>query len=120
MDASKSLHGLLLRYVHAFTVQTAHTAISNARAMIDERLSRWILMAHDRIDGNTLALTHEFLALMLGVRRPGVTEALQSLSNQGLIETHRGEIVILDRQGIERKAGKFYGVPEAEYHRLIR
>jgi CRP-like cAMP-binding protein len=119
MKASESLHGLLLKYVQAFMVQTAHTAIANARAKLDERLSRWILMAHDRIAGDTLALTHEFLALMLGVRRAGVTEALQSLTRQKLIEIHRGEIVVLDRQGIERRAGSSYGSPEAEYRRLI-
>ena len=119
MKASQSLHGLLLRYVQAFMVQTAHTAIANARAKLDERLSRWILMAHDRMAGNTLALTHEFLALMLGVRRAGVTEALQSLARQRLIEPRRGEIVVLNRQGIVRRAGSSYGAPEAEYRRLI-
>jgi CRP-like cAMP-binding protein len=119
MKASGSLHGLLLRYVQAFMVQTAHTAIANARAKLDERLSRWILMAHDRIAGNTLALTHEFLALMLGVRRAGVTEALQSLARQKLIEARRGQVVVLNRQGIVRRAGSSYGAPEAEYRRLI-
>jgi CRP-like cAMP-binding protein len=119
MEASRSLHGLLLKYVQAFTVQTAHTAIANAKAKLDERLARWILMAHDRIPGNTLPLTHEFLSLMLGVRRAGVTEALQSLSSQRLIKNGRGEIIILNRKGIERTAGDLYGVPEAEYRRLI-
>jgi CRP-like cAMP-binding protein len=119
MQASGSLHGLLLKYVQAFMVQTAHTAIANARAKLDERLSRWILMAHDRIAGNKLALTHEFLALMLGVRRAGVTEGLQSLSRQKLIEARRGEVVVLNRQGIVRRAGSSYGSPEAEYRRLI-
>jgi CRP-like cAMP-binding protein len=119
MKASESLHGLLLKYVQAFMVQTAHTAIANARAKLDERLSRWILMAHDRIAGNTLALTHEFLALMLGVRRAGVTEALHSLISQNLLEARRGEIIVLNRKGIERKAGMSYGSPEAEYRRLI-
>jgi CRP-like cAMP-binding protein len=119
MEASRTLHGLLLKYVQAFAVQTAHTAIANAKAKLDERLARWILMAHDRIPGNTLPLTHEFLSLMLGVRRAGVTEALQSLSSQRLIKNGRGEIIILNRKGIERTAGDLYGVPEAEYRRLI-
>jgi CRP-like cAMP-binding protein len=99
--------------------QTAHTAIANARAHIDQRLARWILMAHDRTRADTLPLTHEFLALMLGVRRPGVTEALQSLKRQQLIDTGRNQIVVLDRKGIERTAGNGYGVPEKEYRRLI-
>jgi CRP-like cAMP-binding protein len=119
IKASGSLHCLFLKYVQAFMVQTAHTAISNARAKLDERLARWILMAHDRVPGKTLALTHEFLALMLGVRRAGVTEALQNLTKQGLITTRTGQIVVLNRKGIERRARGSYGVPEAEFRRLI-
>jgi CRP-like cAMP-binding protein len=119
MATSRTLHGMLLKFVQVFMVQTAHTAIANAQAKLDERLARWILMAHDRIRGSTLPLTHEFLSLMLGVRRAGVTEALQSLSRQRLIKTGRGEIVVLNRRGIERTAGNLYGVPEAEYRRLI-
>src|SRR5207248_6793912 len=83
------------------------------------RLARWILMADDRVSGNVLLLTHEFLSLMLAVRRAGVTEALQNLSKQRLIKTAVGEIVVLNRKGIERVAGALYGVPEAEYRRLI-
>ena len=77
-----SLRNSLLKFVQAFMVQTSHTAIANARAHIDRRLARWILMAHDRTCDDTLLLTHEFLALMLGVRRAGVTEALHSLKQQ--------------------------------------
>jgi CRP-like cAMP-binding protein len=119
MDASGSVRTLLLKYVQVFMVQTAHTAIANARAHIDQRLSRWILMAHDRTRDNTLPLTHEFLALMLAVRRPGVTEALQSLRRQKLIDSRRNQIVVLDRKGIEQAAGDSYGMPEMEYRRLI-
>ena len=119
MSASGTLHALLLKYVHVFMVQTAHTAIANARAHIDQRLARWILMAHDRTGENTLPLTHEFLALMLGVRRAGVTEALQSLKRQKLIHNGRNEITLLNRKLIERMAGNSYGVAEKEYRRLI-
>jgi CRP-like cAMP-binding protein len=119
MKASVSLHGVFLRYVQVFMVQTAHTAIANARAKVDERLARWLLMAHDRVGGNKLPLTHEFLALMLGVRRAGVTEALHSLVHQNVIEAGRGEIIVLDRKGLERSAGASYGTPEAEFRRLI-
>lgn len=76
-------------------------------------------MADDRVSDDVLPLTHEFLSLMLGVRRAGVTEALQSLARRRLIKAGRGEIAVLDRKGIERVAGDFYGVPEAEYRRLI-
>jgi CRP-like cAMP-binding protein len=119
MRASVSLHTLLLKYVQVFMAQTTHTAIANARAHIDRRLARWLLMAHDRTGNKTLPLTHEFLALMLGVRRPGVTEALHSLKRQKLIETGRNQIVVLSRNGIEKLAGHSYGVPENEYRRLI-
>ncbi len=119
MDASKTLHGTLLKYVQVFLVQTSHTAIANARAKLDQRLARWILMAQDRIGGNTLTLTHEFLSLMLGVRRAGVTEALQSLSKKRFVKSGRGTILVLNRKGIEHAAGELYGVPEAEYRRLI-
>jgi len=119
MDASETLRSVLLKFVQAFMVQTAQTAIANARAHIDQRLARWILMAHDRIRDNTLPLTHEFLALMLGVRRAGVTEALQSLKRQKLIDTGRNQIIIRNRRGIEQAAGSSYGVPEKEYRRLF-
>ena len=119
MRASETLNRLLLKYVQVFNVQTTHTAIANTRAHIDRRLARWILMAHDRTRDNTLPLTHEFLALMLGVRRSGVTEALQSLRKQKLIENGRNKIVVLNRKGIEKMAGNSYGVPEKEYRRLI-
>jgi CRP-like cAMP-binding protein len=72
LGARPSLHDSLLKFVEAFMVQTTHTAICNARSKIEARLARWILMADDRLDGNELPLMHEFLALMLGVRRAGV------------------------------------------------
>ena len=119
MRASDSLRLLLMKYVQTFMVQTTHTAIANARSHIDQRLARWILMAHDRTGNKTLPLTHEFLSLMLGVRRPGVTEALQSLKRRKLIETGRNQITVLNRNGIKKMAGHSYGVPEKEYRRLI-
>lgn len=119
MQASRSLNGLMLRFVQAFMVQTAHTAIANARGKLAERLARWLLMAHDRVPGNDLPLTHEFLSLMMGVRRAGVTEALHDLSHRQLIRARRGTITLLNRKSIESIAGKYYGTPEAEYRRLM-
>jgi CRP-like cAMP-binding protein len=119
MDASKSLRMLFLRYVQAFMVQTAHTAISNARSRLDARLARWLLMAHDRVRDESLPLTHEFLSLMLGVRRAGVTEALHSLESQKLIYTGTRKVTLRNRKGLERVAGNSYGMPEAEFRRLI-
>jgi CRP-like cAMP-binding protein len=116
---SETLHRVLLKFVQSFMVQTAHTAIANARAKLPVRLARWILMAQDRIGGSVLPLTHDFLALMLGVRRAGVTETLHDLRGRRLIRTERGSVVVLDRAGLERMAGDYYGAPEQEYRRLI-
>lgn len=116
---SASLQGCFLRYAQAFMIQTAHTALANGRAKIDERLARWVLMAHDRVEGNDIPLTHEFLAIMLGVRRAGVTLALHRLRRRSLVGMARGIVVVLDRTGLEKLANGMYGVPEAEYRRLI-
>ncbi len=110
----------MLRFAQSFLIQATHTAISNGSAKLEERLARWLLMAHDRIDGDELPLIHDFLALMLGVRRPGVTVAIHSLEGQGLIEAARGVIRVIDRKGLEEVANASYGTPEAEYERLMR
>lgn len=104
---------------HAFFVQTAHTALANGRGTIDQRLARWLLMAQDRMESADLSLTHEFLATMLGVRRPGVTSALGLLVKKNLIEQVRGKIAIRNRDGLLTIAGGFYGVPEGEHLRLF-
>jgi CRP-like cAMP-binding protein len=119
MDGSKTLQPLLLKFAQVFMIQTAHTAIANGHATLEERLARWLLMAHDRLDGDELPLTHEFLALMLGVRRAGVTNTVHSLESNRLIRSQRGRITVVDRDGIEKVAGAFYGTPEAEWQRLM-
>jgi CRP-like cAMP-binding protein len=119
MAKSASMTALLLRFAQAFLTQTTHTALANGRATIEQRLARWLLMAQDRVDGNILPLTHEFLALMLGVRRSGVTVALNLLEARGLIRVQRGRLLILDRRGLEKLANGIYGIPEDEYGRLI-
>ena len=77
-------------------------------------------MAHDRIPGDRLSLTHEFLALMLAVRRAGVTEAVHHLESRDSSRRPAVKIVVRNRKGLEKIAGSFYGVPEAEYRRLMR
>jgi CRP-like cAMP-binding protein len=119
MNASETLHKTMLAFVQVFMLQTAHTAVANAHAKLHERLARWLLMAHDRIPRSDLPLTHEFLSLMLGVRRAGVTEALHVLEDKRMIRCSRGTIAVLDRKAIEKVAGGFYGAPEAEYRRLV-
>ncbi len=105
-------------YVRYFLTQTACTAASNGRSTIETRLARWLVMVADRM-GNDFSITHDFLAIMLAVRRSGVTVALQQLEGDGLIRSTRGNILILDRSGLLAVAGDSYGVPEREYRRLF-
>ena len=119
LDEHAGIRKLLLRYVQAYSTQTTYTALSNAMHTVEERLARWLLMSHDRQDDDEIPLTHDFLALMLGVRRPSVTIALHSLEGLGFIKATRGLIVVRKREELEEFAGAGYGVPEAEYERLI-
>jgi CRP-like cAMP-binding protein len=119
LELSPGLHRCLLRHAHVFQLQTNFTALANGRYRLDERLARWLLMAQDRLGESTVDLTHEFLSLMLGVRRPGVTAALNAFEARGMIRGHRGGLTILDRPALEEAANGSYGVPEAEYQRLF-
>jgi CRP-like cAMP-binding protein len=114
MQKSRSLEGAFLKCAHAFMNQTANTALSNGTATLEERLARWLLMASDRLEGNEIPLTHEFLSLMLGVRRAGVTVALNYLEQRGIIQLARGDIIILDREGLTASANGSYHQPEAQ------
>jgi CRP-like cAMP-binding protein len=116
---SPSLMALLLRYAQALYIQTTYTALSNANHGVEERLARWLLMCHDRSDGDEMPLTHEFLSIMLAVRRPSVTTALHVVEGMGLIRASRGKVLIRDRAGLEDFARDAYGIPEAEYARLV-
>ncbi|MGE7368438.1 Crp/Fnr family transcriptional regulator [Neorhizobium sp. NPDC001467] len=119
IQEDRDLQGLLARYAQALAVQCAFTALSNAVHHIDERLARWILMCHDRTDGNEISLTHEFLSIMLAVRRPSVTTALHMLEGKKLIYSERGVIIVRDREALEAFAHDVYGECEKEYERLI-
>ena len=119
MGASRSLTATLLRYVNVFMVQGSQTALANGRGRLDERLARWLLMWHDRVLADELIITHEFLAVLLGVRRQGVTVALHELEGKGLIRSTRSHVRVLDRDGLQQAANGFYGIPEAEYDRSI-
>jgi CRP-like cAMP-binding protein len=100
-------------------VQTSHTAVSNAVHHVDERLARWLLMCHDRWDSDEIPITHEFISLMLAVRRPSVTTALHVLEGNHLIKAERGFITIRDRAALEEFAADAYGAAETEYRRLL-
>jgi CRP-like cAMP-binding protein len=116
---SPALSLALRRFVHVFMTQTAQSALVNGSSIIEERLARWVLMCRDRLDSDEFPITHDFLSMMLGVRRSSVTDAIHLLEGANLIKATRGNIQILDRDRLERAAGASYGVPEAEYRRLI-
>jgi CRP-like cAMP-binding protein len=121
-NAAERLPGfrvVLLRYVHAYMTQVAQSLLSVGADFLGPRLARWLLMCQDRIHGPELPLTHEFLAMMLSVRRPGVTESLHILEGRKLIKANRGHVLILDRPGLMRLAGASYGASEQEYNRLF-
>jgi CRP-like cAMP-binding protein len=101
VERSPALRERLLRYVQFLMVQTGQAAACNARHSLSRRLARWLLMAHDRVDGDELALRQEAVSLMLGVRREGVNLAAHSLHDSGLIRQARGRITVIDRPGLE-------------------
>jgi hypothetical protein len=113
IDQSGDLLRTLLLYAHTFLLQASDTALANGRSNIEQRLARWLLMADDRVDGE-LPLTQEFLSIMLGVRRAGVTTAVQELERQGLIATKRGAITLLDREALEECAGGTYSPADCD------
>lgn len=119
LDRSKSLRQSLLLFVHCLTIQISYTSTTNKKFGIQPRLARWLLMCHDRVASDDIAITHEFLAMMLAVRRAGVTVALQGIEEAGAIRSRRGLISVVDRAQLERLADGSYGQPEEEYRRVI-
>ena len=119
VEKSSTLRQTMLRYVQTLHIQTGQSAVANARYQIEARLARWLLMCHDRADNEEIALTHEFMAIMIGAQRSGVTVALHILEGSGMIRSKRGRVIILDRERLEELAGDSYGMPETEYRRLI-
>jgi CRP-like cAMP-binding protein len=119
ISQSLTLREALLRFAHIAMSQMAFTSLSNGRYKLEERLARWLLMAQDRCPGTDLKLTHDFLAIMLGTRRAGVTVALNAFESKGVIQLQRGNISVIDRHALEVAANGCYGSPEAEYERLF-
>ena len=119
VDHSPALRRLMLRYIQTKLVQARHTAFMNGAYNLHMRLARWLLMCQDRIDGDEIVVTHEFIATMLGVQRPGATLAVQTLEGNQLIKASRGRIRVCDREGLLALADSSYGTAEAEYARLI-
>lgn len=116
---SPAVMGLLLRYTQALIVQMTQVAVCNRHHHVDQQLCRWLLLKLDRLSGNEIVVTQETMALMLGVRREGVTEAALALQRAGLISYRRGHVFVLDRVGLERRCCECYAVIKAEYQRLL-
>lgn len=118
-EADVSLHRTCLRYAQALFAQVGQSVVCNQRHTLRQRCARWLLTTHDRVDGDSFHLTHEFLAMMLGVRRAGVTVAAGALQRAGLIQYRRGTVRILDREGLERVSCECYERIRDSYERIV-
>lgn len=110
---------LLLRYTQALITQMSQTAVCNRHHSVDQQLCRWLLLSLDRLSSDSLTMTQELIANMLGVRREGVTEAAGKLQREGLIHYARGRIEVLNRHGLEKTVCECYGVVKREFDRLL-
>jgi CRP-like cAMP-binding protein len=110
---------LMLRYTQGLITQMAQTAVCNRHHTVDQQLCRWLLLSLDRLPSNTLTMTHELIANMLGVRREGVTEAASRLQNLGVIDYSRGKITVRDRSKLEQLCCECYAVVKKETDRLL-
>ncbi|MCR2746737.1 Crp/Fnr family transcriptional regulator [Limnobacter parvus] len=110
---------LLLRYTQALITQMTQTAVCNRHHTVEQQLCRWLLLSLDRLSGNSLNMTQELIANMLGVRREGVTEAAGRLQREGLIKYCRGHIEVLDRNLLEARVCECYQVVQTEFERLL-
>ncbi len=114
-----AMYGLVQRSTQAMINQISQSTVCNHRHSVKKRLCRWLLMSHDRVGTDEFPLTHEFLAQMLGVRRPTVTAAAGSLQTAGLIRYRRGRVTVLDRKGMEAAGCECYRVVAEELDRLL-
>ena len=116
---SASMQAVMLRYGHAFFNQVAQSAACNHFHTLQQRCCRWLLMTHDRMQSDEFLLTQEFLAMMLGVQRTGVSAAAGALQRAGLIRYKRGNVTIIDRRGLMRRSCECYGISKREFDRLL-
>jgi CRP-like cAMP-binding protein len=110
---------MLLRFTQALMTQISQTAVCNRLHTVEQQLCRWLLLSHDRLDSDTLVMTHDLISNMLGVRREGVTLAAQKLAKKKLIKSVRGTITVIDRRGLEEAVCECYAVVNGEYNRLL-
>ena len=113
------LRRLLLRYNAAYAIQVSQSVGCNGLHTVQQRCCRWLLITLDRMESNVVPLTHEFLSIMLGVRRASVTEVLRPLHEQGLVSNSRGAITIVDRHGLEKLACECYRRVRDEFERIL-
>jgi len=118
-DSAGALRSLLLRYTQALMTQVSQMAVCNRHHSVEQQLSRWLLLTHDRAPARELVMTQELVAGMLGVRRESVTEAAGRLQQFGYIRYQRGHITVLDLSGLETRACECYGVVKTELARLM-
>ena len=116
---SSSMHQLLGRYAYTVFGNGVQTSVCNNFHQVRERCARWLLMLHDLAEGNRFPLTHNLLALMLGVRRPSVTLAAHALQEQGLIEYHHGHVTVVNRRGLAAASCECYRLVRDEQRRLL-
>ena len=116
---NESIRIALVRQEHVLAAQTQQVAACNALHELEERMSRWLLQSRDLLDSDTLPLTQEFLAQMLGVQRSSVTLVAGRLQEAGLINYRRGRIHVLDVEGLQDSCCECYGAINAHFHRLI-
>lgn len=119
VDRHRCLRQIMILYHTAFSAQLSYAIACNGLHSVEQRCCRWLLLAHDRVSSNRLLLTHEFLSIMLGVRRASISEILQRLQKLGLIRNGRGTIDIVDRPGLESAACECYGAVKQEFARLF-
>jgi len=119
LERSAPMRAAMLRYAHAFFNQVAQSAACANFHSLGQRCCRWLLMTQDRMQSDEFLLTQEFLAMMLGVRRAGVSGAAGALQQAGLIRYKRGQVTIIDRRGLEDRACECYAVSKREFDRLL-
>ncbi|MDE2378240.1 Crp/Fnr family transcriptional regulator [Bradyrhizobium sp.] len=120
MQKDPAIRQQLFSYIHALLVQNAQTTLCSARHSLEERLSRWLLLAADRLDDGIIPVTHDMLSVILGVRRASITTTLSELEQAGGLVRLRGAIDIRDRRAIERRACECYQIIASEYRQLNR
>jgi CRP-like cAMP-binding protein len=116
---SATMQAVMLRYTHAFFNQVAQSAACNHFHSLEQRCCRWLLMTYDRMQTEEFLLTQEFLAMMLGVQRTGVSRAAGALQSDGLIRYIRGNVTILDRRALRQRSCECYSVSKKEFDRLL-